>query len=205
MLGAIADEMRAADWATRNARKRIKQSLQMQESLTATLGRTPTVDEMAESLGVDRATMTEALVDQERTTQVLDSSIADLLAADAVSPEDAVLETERSRYLRAAVKSLPERMRYVVDQIYFHDRSVGELAAELGLTHSAVSQQRAEAIRLMRDGLEQHYEERVAPNGGAHSKVAPARRAAYLARLAETSASVLAQSAFTPAIASNAS
>lgn len=205
VLGAIADEMRSADWATRNARKRIKESLQVQESLTATLGRTPTVDEMAESLGVDRATMSEALVDSERTTQVLDSSVADLLAADAVDPEESVIESERSRYLQAAVKSLPERMRYIVDQVYFQDRSVGDVAAELGLTHSAVSQQRAEAIRLMRDGLAAHYEEEAAPNGGSHSKIAPARRAAYLARLAETSASVLAQSAFLPAAASTAS
>ena len=80
--------------------------------------------------------------------------------------------------------SLPERMRYIVEQIYFHDRAVGDLATELGLTHSAVSQQRAEAVRLMRDGLETHYSQEATDH--AHSKVAPARRAAYLARLAET-------------------
>jgi RNA polymerase sigma factor for flagellar operon FliA len=35
-------------------------------------------------------------------------------------------------------------------------RTVKELAAELGSTHAAVSQQRAEVIRLMRDGLGAH-------------------------------------------------
>jgi len=54
ILGAIADEMRAADWATRTARKRIKDSLAVQESLASALGRQPTVGELAESLGFYR-------------------------------------------------------------------------------------------------------------------------------------------------------
>ncbi len=186
VLGAIADEMRAADWATRAARQRIKGALQVQESLTGALGRTPTVDEVAVALGVDRASAAEALADAGRSVAALDESIADVVAADVVNPEDAVLETERTRYLKAAVTSLPPKMRYVVEQIYFHDRAVGDLAVELGLTHSAVSQQRAEAVRLLRDGLEHSYSTGQAPVVQAHSKVAPARRAAYLARLSET-------------------
>jgi RNA polymerase sigma factor for flagellar operon FliA len=38
-------------------------------------------------------------------------------------------------------------------------------------------------MRLMRDGLEAHYSE--AAPAEPHSRIAPARRAAYLARLAE--------------------
>lgn len=205
ILGAMADEMRAADWAGRTARRRIKESLRVQESLTAALGRTPTVDELAESLGVGRAAAAEALADAQRSVAVLDSSIADLLAAETVSPEQAVLETERTRYVTAAVASLPERMRYVVEQIYYHDRSVGDLAAELGLTHSAVSQQRSEAVRLMRVGLETHYTTSPAPTPDTSSRLAPARRAAYLARLAETSASSMAQPGLLPAVVRSAS
>ncbi len=113
---------------------------------------------------------------------------SDFLAADLASPEDSLLETERTRYVLAAVSSLPERMRYVIEQVYFGDRSVGELAEELGTTHSAISQQRSEAIRLMRDGLSAHYSETAATTQGTevHSRVAPARRTAYLARLAES-------------------
>jgi RNA polymerase sigma factor for flagellar operon FliA len=189
ITGAIADEMRAADWASRTARKRIKDSLQVQEALTNALGRAPSTDEMAESLGVDRRSVEEAIADSTRSVASLDEGAADLVAADAATPEDVVLETERTRYVRAAVASLPERMRYIVEQIYFHDRGVGELAEELGLTHSAVSQQRTEAVRLMRDGLERHYA--AAPAEEAHSKLAPARRAAYLARLAETATAAM--------------
>ncbi len=183
ILGSIADEMRSADWATRTARKRIRDSLAVQESLMAALGRHPSVEEIAESLGVDRKTASEALSDASRSVQALDETAADIIAADVANPEDSMLETERTRYVQAAVGALPARFRYIVEQIYFHDRSVGELAEELGLTHSAVSQQRSEAVRLMRDGLETHYEGR--DEAETHSRVAPARRAAYLARLAQ--------------------
>jgi RNA polymerase sigma factor for flagellar operon FliA len=186
ILGAIADEMRSADWATRTARRRIKDSLLVQESLQNALGRAPSVDEIAESLGVDRKSAVEALSDAGRSITALDPSAADLIAADVANPEDSLLETERTRYLKAAIESLPDRPRYIVEQIYYHDRSVGELADELGLTHSAVSQQRSQAIKLMRDGLEAHYSDGAAAE--VHSNIAPARRAAYLARLAENAA-----------------
>jgi RNA polymerase sigma factor for flagellar operon FliA len=197
ILGAIADEMRSADWASRTARRRIRESLSVKESLTNALGRAPSVDEVAESLGVDRKAAMEALSGASRSVQSLDEfeSIADVLAAEAATPEDVVLETERTRYVTAAVTSLPERMRYIVEQVYFHDRSVGELATELGLTHSAVSQQRSEAIRLMRHGLETQYSTGPAPQLVTEQKLAPARRAAYLARLAETSTARMAQPA----------
>jgi RNA polymerase sigma factor FliA len=197
ILGAIADEMRSADWASRTARRRIRESMTVQESLTNALGRAPSVDEVAESLGVDRKTAIEALSGAGRTVQSLDEmeSISDVLAAQAATPEDLVLETERTRYIKAAVTSLPEKMRYIVEQVYFHDRSVGELATELGLTHSAVSQQRSEAIRLMRHGLESQYSTGPVPRLDNEAKLAPARRAAYLARLAETSTARLVQPA----------
>ncbi len=193
ILGAIADEMRSADWATRTARRRIRESLTVQESLTHALGRAPSIDEISESLGVDRKTAMEALAGANQGTVSLDESIGDVMAAEAASPEDLVLETERSRYVRAAIRSLPERMRYVVEQVYLHDRSVSELAEELGLTHSAVSQQRSEAIRLLRSGLEEHYATGPVPRVDAQQKLAPARRAAYLARLAETTAAAMSE------------
>lgn len=195
ILGAIADEMRSADWASRTARKKIRESLTVQESLTNALGRAPSVDEVAESLGIDRKAALEALSGASHSVSSLDETIADTIAAEVSSPEDVVLETERTRYVKAAVTSLPPKMRYIVEQIYFHDRSVGELATELGLTHSAVSQQRSEGIRLMRHGLELQYSAGAVPRLDEQPKVAPARRAAYLARLAETSNARLARPA----------
>jgi RNA polymerase sigma factor for flagellar operon FliA len=187
IVGAFADEMRASDWATRSARKRIKETLAVQESLTAALGRTPDVLEIAQALGVDRETAAAALSDASRTITTIDDSTADLLVSPLASPEESAIEREQTAYLRAAVTALPERMRFVVQAIYFEDRSVKDVAEELGITHSAVSQQRSEAIRLIREGMSTHY----ANDGGdavIEAKTTQARRSAYLARLAQHAA-----------------
>jgi RNA polymerase sigma factor FliA len=122
---------------------------------------------------------------------------ADVLAADISTPEETLVTSERSIFVRAAVEALPEKMRYIVEQIYFEDRSVKELAEELGSTHSAVSQQRSEAVRLLRDGLVTHYaEDETEPE--LQSRIAPARRAAYLARVSEYAKAGMAQSLSEP-------
>jgi len=185
ITGAIADEMRATDWATRTMRTRIKETLAVQETLTAALGRTPDVTELSEALGVDVATARAALADAGTITTTLDEHITDTVAAQIASPEDSLLDGERSAFVRAAVDALPERMRFVVEQVFFEDRSVTEVAAELGLTHSAVSQMRSEALRLLKDGIATHYGDEGATPAEPSSRIAPARRSAYLAALAD--------------------
>ena len=127
----------------------------MQESLTGALGRAPSVDEVAESLGVDRRAAIEALAGASHTVSSLDETIADVVAAESATPEDAVLETG-AHPLREGGGDEPPRADALHRRadLLPRPRSVGELATELGLTHSAVSQQRSEAIRLMRHGLE---------------------------------------------------
>ncbi|MBG0740282.1 sigma-70 family RNA polymerase sigma factor [Paeniglutamicibacter antarcticus] len=180
IVGAFADEMRSGDWAPRSVRRRIKETLAIRETLTAALGRTPSVDEIAASMGVTRDEADAALADAARTVSTIDEVTAEFLVAENASPEGELLDAERLQYLRAAVGSLPEKMRYVVEQIYFEDRSVKDLAAELGSTHSAVSQQRAEAIRLLGDGMSTHYGHDDADTYVPLSRIAPQRRNAYL-------------------------
>jgi RNA polymerase sigma factor for flagellar operon FliA len=193
IVGAFADEMRSSDWASRGARRRIKETLEVKETLTAALGRTPSVDEIASSLGLTRDEVTAGLTDAARTVSSLDETTAEFLIADTALPEESLLSTERLDYLAAAVEALPEKMRIIVRQVYLEDRTVKEIADEMGITHSAVSQQRAEAIRLLRDGLETHYSDsyfadEVPTNSDASyqpvSRIAPAARSAYLARVA---------------------
>jgi RNA polymerase sigma factor FliA len=195
IVGAFADWMRSNDWAPRAARRRIKDTLSVGETLSQALGRTPRVDEIAAALGVDRAVAEAALADAARTLSTLDEASAEFLVADTATPEETVLTAERLSYVRAAVEALPEKMRYIIEQIYFEDRTVKELAAELGATHSAVSQQRAEAIRLLRDGLGTHYSDTEEATRIFESRVAPARRVAYLAALSEYTAGGFARTA----------
>lgn len=185
IIGSFADTMRTDDWATRTARRRIRETLAVQETLTAALGRVPSVDEIASTLGVDRQSASDALADASRTISALDEINSDLLIADNATPEETVVTAERTVFVRSTVAALPEDMRYIIEQIYFEERSVKDLAEELGFTHSAISQKRGEAVRLIRDGLATHYAEEPELAVTPESRIAPVRRAAYLARVAE--------------------
>ena len=184
IVGAFADEMRAGDWATRSARKRMKETLAIQETLTGALGRNPSIAEMASALGVERSHVEAAMVDAARTLTSLDEVVVDTVASIAPSPENSLLADERIKYLRAAVDALPEKMRFVIQEIYLAGRSVKELAEELGSTHAAVSQQRAEGIRLMRDGLAVHYADNPEQAFEPESRITARRRNDYLSALA---------------------
>lgn len=181
--GAFADELRRDDWATRGARTRMGELAAVKETLTGALGRVPRVEELAVAMGVDRAAVEASQQDAARSVTPLTDVIADMVAATSHGPEEAIVVAEREDFLGHAVAALPEKMRYVVEQVYYHDRSVKELAEELGSSHSAVSQQRTEGMRLLRDGLERHYLATSGPASPAHARIAAARREDYLAEL----------------------
>lgn len=181
--GAFADELRREDWATRGARMRMSELAAVQETLSGALGRVPTKDELAVAMGVDRASVDAAQRDAARSVTPLTDVIADMVAATSQNPEETVLQAEHEEFLGEAVAALPEKMRYIVEQIYYQDRSVKELSEELGSSHSAVSQQRAEAMRLLRDGIERHYLATADAGSEPHARIAASRREEYLTDL----------------------
>ena len=166
----------------------------MSETLAARLGRAPSHEEMASALGLTAEQVRAGLADAARTVGPLDAA-ADALASDTVAPEEAALEGERLRYLSAAVTALPERMRLVVTEIYLEGKAVKDVAAALGLTSSAVSQQRSEALRLLRRGLEAHFPDECEPaspavDGDEPTASVTPRHAAYLESLGRTAQSL---------------
>lgn len=184
ILGAFADEMRAMDWASRGTRKRIKETVAVRETLTAGLGRTATVAEIATTMSVTEDVVREALSDAARVVTDLDDSIAENLAANIPLPEESAAMSERSDVLSHAIDALPERMRRIIQAVYFDERAVKDVAAELGVSHSAVSQQRSEAVRMLRDALDRYYTEDAADE--PVSRISATARAAFFAQIAQT-------------------
>lgn len=190
ILGAFADEMRSMDWASRGIRKRIKETVAVREALTAGLGRTATAAEVATAMGVAKDIVVEALGDAARTVTTLDEPSARDVAADIPLPEESALVSERREVLEQAVAALPERMRRIVQAVYFDERPVKDIAEELGVTHSAVSQQRSEAIRHLRDALDRYFAEGSVPT--ATTRVSAGARDAYFTRIADAAGSRIA-------------
>ncbi|MBO9625757.1 MAG: sigma-70 family RNA polymerase sigma factor [Microbacterium sp.] len=181
---ALMDELRSMDWAPREVRSRAKATTRTRDALAATLGRTPTVAEIAAAMGVEPAVVREGLADADRILTSLDALDVGDIAWTGYLPEEYVLSTERDELLHRAIDALPERKRRVIRAIYFDDRTVTEIADELGVSHAAVSQQRSEAVRMLRDALDRHYADGAREDAPRTSRSSSATVEAYLDRIA---------------------
>ncbi|GAA2579514.1 FliA/WhiG family RNA polymerase sigma factor [Dactylosporangium fulvum] len=187
--GALLDELRGLDWASRSVRSRARRVETTQQELTATLGRTPTQTELAKALGI--ATDELKTIDNDVQRAVVLSlqgftagTAEDLVPERTAGPEDLILHRERIGYLHDAINALPDRLRQVVTAYFFDERPMNDIATELGVTESRISQLRAEALVLLRDGLNNHLDPDLL-NGPARADGCVARRReAYYAQIA---------------------
>ena len=188
--GALLDELRGRDWASRSVRARARGLQAANEELMNRLGRTPTPEEVAKILDVPTETVHKLVDDVHRATVlnydslVLEGDAESFIAGDEVGPEDAILDRERKAYLIDAVHALPERLQRVVTGYFFEERSMQDLADELGVSESRISQLRAEALLLLKDGINSQLEpEAVTPEPRPNGRVAR-RKAAYYSAVA---------------------
>ncbi|WP_296607233.1 sigma-70 family RNA polymerase sigma factor [Nocardioides sp.] len=182
--GALVDELRSVDWASRSVRRRAREIEAARARLAATLGQFPDDAAVAEALGLrpEEVCRTDSEV-ARATVLTLDAGpndgIIEQLAGRGLGPEDEVLRGERVRYLAAAVAELPERLQHVVRGYFLEERPMAELAAELGVTESRISQLRAEALVLLRDALAEAFDPHLAQPHPNPNGVAARRRLAY--------------------------
>ncbi|KUL32696.1 sigma-70 family RNA polymerase sigma factor [Actinoplanes awajinensis] len=187
--GALLDELRGLDWASRSVRQRARRTDAAREELIAELGRTPTVPELAGRLGCTVEDIENAEGDVHRATVFSLQGFATATADDIVTeptagPEEMLIIRERLGYLRHAVEALPERLRAVVQGYFFEERPMAEIATDLGVSESRVSQLRAEALVLLRDGMNTHLDPAMAAQDPPKEGCVARRRAAYYDRIA---------------------
>lgn len=190
--GALLDELRRRDWASRSVRSRARKVTAVSDELTARLGRRPTHDEVAEAAHLDTKVVRSVHDDVFRASvlnfEALSTSPdgASALPADHETPDAVLVERERRAYLLDAVSSLPERLRHVVVGYFFDERPMQELADQLGVTESRISQMRAEALVLLRDGLNSQLDPDLLGGEPKSTRVAN-KRAAFYAAIAASS------------------
>jgi RNA polymerase sigma factor FliA len=166
--GALVDELRTQDWASRSVRRRSRE-IDAERTRLASAGTGLAADRVvAKRLGLsvedvarsDRDVQRAAVVPLEQdgggTAQALISALPD--------PESSFEQTETLQYLVCAIAQLPERLRHVIREYFLEERPMTELAVELGVSECRVSQMRAEAMVLLREALDQAFEaDRSAP------------------------------------------
>jgi RNA polymerase sigma factor for flagellar operon FliA len=183
--GALLDELRSCDWASRTVRTKARRVSEANDALTATLGRAPTAGELADHMGCDKREVETNAADVHRAMVLnydslfTDATAEEMLASTAPTPDDIILERERKAYLIDAVAALPERLRQVVVGYFFEERSMADLGNELGVSESRISQMRAEALSFLRDGITSQLDPEEAPVEEQGSARNSRRRQAY--------------------------
>jgi RNA polymerase sigma factor for flagellar operon FliA len=195
--GAIVDAARALDFAPRSVRAAARTVEEAQNTLTGQLGRTPSADEVATRMGVPVRELHELQGKVHRALVLsLDApcgeedgdllTLADgLVEATDGDPAERLEEREQAAYLADALALLPDRLRTVIEGYFLLGRSSAELAEELNVTESRVSQMRSEALNLMRAGLAAQYRDAGVSDEAQEPMTARAanRQAAYAAAL----------------------
>src|SRR3954447_5345667 len=87
--GALVDELRGLDWASRSVRQRARRTDSARQELTSELGRTPSIAEVAERLGCAVEDITSADEDVQRAMVFSLQGFATATADDMVTEPSA--------------------------------------------------------------------------------------------------------------------
>jgi RNA polymerase sigma factor FliA len=164
--GAMKDELRALDWASRSMRQKVKRLEHAYATLEQELGRPPSSEEVANSLGIEMDEFEEMLDDVKGTSLV---SLEELGQGPASEDKSSVLEALLTRQdqdplemlnlqdlkkaLTLAIGELPEKERLVLSLYYFEELTMKEVGKVLNLTESRISQLHTQTVLRLRGKL----------------------------------------------------
>ncbi len=154
IAGALVDELRKQDWASRSVRRAGRRIERDRESFFARTGRMPTETELAAQLGTTVDELRASLEDIERSEvtslnapgQSRDDAtvleIGDTIQAPEGEhePETTLLGADRNAAVRTAIARLSDRERQVLALVHVQELPGAEIGRMLGVSESRVSQ-----------------------------------------------------------------
>jgi RNA polymerase sigma factor for flagellar operon FliA len=158
----MLDELRDADWATRNVRRAGRQIENTINTLQQRHHRPPSEQEIAAEMGLDIQTYFELLNDARGAQLVyyedLHSSDGDdFLERFADGQNQAPFDILASRHFKGALSKavgvLPEREKQLMGMYYEQDMNFKEIGVVLGVSESRVCQLHGQAISRLRGRL----------------------------------------------------
>ncbi|MGI8792285.1 MAG: sigma-70 family RNA polymerase sigma factor [Acidimicrobiales bacterium] len=198
--GAMLDSVRAQDWAPRSVRAAGRRLDHAEQGLANRLSRTPSLKELADDLDITESEVSVIRYRENRAMVLTldgvaneaageDLALADVLIDDTVpDPAERLESMEMQGYVRDAVALLPDRQRQVIEAYFYRNVATDELAAELGVSISRISQIKSEALEALHDGLMAQFKasrlgQDLAKRPGRSGR-AETRRAEYAAAIA---------------------
>lgn len=164
--GAVLDELRSMDWASRTTRRKAREIERVCQTLDQKLGRAASETEMAEAMNLSlhefmrmleevRGTVVLSL---DQSLQVDDdhdlAGLADLIEDKTVEDTLEVIEQRESKLLLLdLVNGLTEQERLVVALYYYEEMTLKEIGEALRISESRVSQIHTKAILRLKGRL----------------------------------------------------
>lgn len=159
--GAILDNLRSLDWASRSIRKRAREIQTAFAEVEQEFGRNATEEEVAEKMQIPLAELHENLQDMRGlSTANLDErdeetglTLAETIFDRKDAPNTEFEKNQQRRLLAKAIDKLPLREKQVIALYYVEELTMKEIGACLEVTESRVSQLRTQAIVRLRNYL----------------------------------------------------
>lgn len=161
--GAVYDQLRACDWLSRGARKRVKNLIKATQILENRLNRYPTNKELAGELVISleelRIIQQEAQIgifslDEPKDFSQEDSTtLGDSVSSNKASFLEDLEESELKERLTKAIDTLPEREKTVIGLYHYKKLTFKEIAEIIGFSESRASQVHARAISLLKSKM----------------------------------------------------
>ncbi len=163
IVGEIRRHFRDKAWAMHVPRRLKELSLRLSrtlDELTAELGRSPTIAELAHATGVEEEDVIDALDSSNAySTRSLhapfddegDDSLADRLGSE----EAGYADVEDGALVAAGLDALDDRERRIVELRFFEEMTQSQIAAEIGISQMHVSRLLRRALATMRGRIEE--------------------------------------------------
>ena len=163
--GAVLDELRSQDWVPRTARRRAAQINAVMDACRDD-GGLPDLDKVAERVKMQKARLLQLLARLRPASFIPlegadaedsegDMSVSQVLKDERVEgPQGRAELAEQCRVLRSALEMLPEPQRSLIWEHYFKNREQKDIAKELRVSRSRVSQIHSSALINLRKRLE---------------------------------------------------
>ncbi len=159
--GAIYDYLRSLDFLSRGLREKDKRIKNAMDNLSASLGREPTDEELAQHLvmsveelekDIERISFSHFLSLDELFSE--GRSYEEVFSSSVEDPEEEVLKEDIREKVIGAIKKLSEKEQLVLQLLFYEELPLKAVADILGVSIARVSQIKAQALEKLRQELQ---------------------------------------------------
>jgi RNA polymerase sigma factor FliA len=170
VAGALLDELRKQDWASRSVRREGRRIERARDSFFARFGTMPTEVELAAELGttvddlrtslenIDRSDVASLNAPARGAEDSLPIEVGETIQSPLgeYDPEATLLGADRNAAMRGAIARLSERERHILSLVHVQELPGAEIGRMLGVSESRVSQILAGIRRKLKDQIDSY-------------------------------------------------